>query len=530
MAAVQTHKASWLAWLVLGLAATAQAQFDTSTTSRTRTTATATPWWTVTYRLVESTSTSTYTYRTTTERYRQSVTRTVKSTVTPSATPTSTSTQYRGYSYDDDLQVIYAYYSEGSFSESDLEPDRYDYSATTTRTSSTSYVYIMPVTWTAPSSCSGSTSFSVTTTVTPTIPSRARDQVTPTSKVSTTSSAYYYSSTYNVETWYLTAGAAPSTSDYYYRSYVAQCSAPPFSGSRSGDGDSGSGSGRGSNGYNGIEWCSWYTCTSATVWIIIVATVIPGIFLLGFLESYFWFRRLMLGKGALRLGTMCWIFLSLWMVCFTRTASRRSAEDQKLLRENWKKTSFGQALKLWFKWGFRHRYPVPLLGQYSRNTVGIVPEGQPLPQMGQTNVTYPGFQPQVGGTGAPGIIYHNGQAYYAGQPPPGWVPGPNADGQPIPPPGTTNIPPPGTAYIPPQQYTEAFAPPARTKDVSTASVSPIQESTAPNAVSAPANIPTPPPATHSGPSAPAAELHDGSGALPPPQGPPPNTPPTAKPT
>ncbi|KAI4933485.1 uncharacterized protein J4E92_003152 [Alternaria infectoria] len=144
-------------------------------------------------------------------------------------------------------------------------------------------------------------------------------------------------------------------------------------------------------------------------WIIIIACIIPGLFLLGFLESWFWFRRLMLGKSAMRFD-------------------RRSAEDQKMLAERWKNMGSGAAFKAWWKWGFRHRYPEELLGQFSKTTVGFVPPGQPLyPAMAQT----PGAsQPMV-----------PGQVYYYGPPPPGWVVSPNGG----------FVPPQGYTYPPPQQ-------------------------------------------------------------------------------
>jgi hypothetical protein len=530
MGPTRAHKASWLA-LLLTFVTTVIAQSSSSwsasssrTTSRsTMTTSSEKPWWTYTSRLMKSTSTSMYTYTFRTGEsvtgYKETITRTVKTGVTPTATPYSTSTYMSGGSYYYDngysLEIVYALYSQGAVPESDLEEERTtignDYDATTTRTSSTttstSVAYEMPVTWTAPASCT-STSFSIVGTATPSIPSQVRDQLKPTSKYTVSTQSYtqtYGNYAYATETWYLTAGAAPSTNDYYYRSYVAQCSAPPIQRSTSG----GDGSYR---NYGDIDVCSWYSgCTPFRVWIIVIATIIPGIFLLGFLESYFWFRRLMLGKGCLRAGTVCWVFLFIWVACFTRSQSRRSKEDQVVLREKWKQTSVGQAFKLWIKWGFRHAYPVPLLGQYSRNTVGIVPEGQPLPQMGQANS---GFQAVPG---VPGIIYHNGQAYYA-------------------------PPPPGTAYMPPQNpghYTEHFAPaaPMQTKEAHV-SVSPLQD----HAVPRPIPSPVSPPAQHAEAYAPPVQQPDHlpPGALPTmsgaqpapeaPQGVPPPGPPTPRPT
>jgi hypothetical protein len=148
----------------------------------------------------------------------------------------------------------------------------------------------------------------------------------------------------------------------------------------------------------------------------------------------------MMGKSAMRFGTVCWVLISLWVMCFTRMQDRRSVEDQKLLAEKWKNMGSGAAFKAWWKWGFRHRYPEELLGQFSMTTVGIVPPGQPLnPAMAQA----PGaFQPGAPGGGAlqpvPGAP---GQVYYYGPPPPGWVQAPNGG----------FIPPQGYTYPPPQQ-------------------------------------------------------------------------------
>jgi hypothetical protein len=121
----------------------------------------------------------------------------------------------------------------------------------------------------------------------------------------------------------------------------------------------------------------------------------------------------------MRGGTVFWVLLSLWVLCFTRWQDARSKEDQKLLQQRWKEMPAGKKFKNW-SWGFRRRYPVPLLGQYSANTVGVVPEGQPLhPAMAQ----------------AP-----PGQVYYYGPPPPG-TPGfqqgfnGGAPGYPMPPQG-----------------------------------------------------------------------------------------------
>ncbi|KAF2475580.1 uncharacterized protein BDR25DRAFT_331930 [Lindgomyces ingoldianus] len=287
-------------------------------------------------------------------------TRTIKSGVTPTVTAISTTTYARTY-YD--LQVVSVFYPPNAVGDSDLQP-------TTTTGQTTDVFFYMPVVYTAPTTCSSS--FEFTTTELVFIPSEVTDQVTATSKKTATTTGYGGGVT---ETWYLSQSAVPFTTstEYYYTAYVSRCSKPyqytynsyyPSSTARSGGG----------NGGYSYTYCYGYGgCTSLKVWVIIIATLLPSLFVLGFIESYFWFRRLMTGQGCLRFGTISWICISLWVACFTRSQSARSKEDQKMLREQWKNMGGWTRFKLWWKWGFRHSYPVSLLGQYSRNTVGYLP-------------------------------------------------------------------------------------------------------------------------------------------------------------
>lgn len=388
----------------------------------TRTSSRTSMFWTATIRYVpyvsEEPYTYTYTYPTlsaSTTTYKYTDVATIKPTVTPTVTPTST--YFTSYYYSN-VAVVEEYYPTGAVAASDISTyDRYgdDYYSTKTASTKSTYSsteYYMPVTMTAPASCP--TIFTVATQAEITdIPSIVAPQLKPTSTEVSVSSGRSYD--YEIQTWYLTEGAAPftSTDDIYYSYYIASCTPPPArstGGSRSGGG-SGSGSGSGSSSDGDDSWydyrmCYFSGCTSVKTWIIVLATVLPGIFLLGFLESWFWYTRLMKGKSAMRGGTVCWILLSLWVLCFTRMQDARSKEDQKVLQQQWKDMPAGKKFKNW-SWGFRRRYPVPLLGQFSRQTVGIVPEGQPLhPAMAQ----------------APA-----GQVFYYGPPPgaPGWQQAPN---------------------------------------------------------------------------------------------------------
>lgn len=460
MATAVLRKTSWLALFVGATTVTAQSS----------------AFWTFTTRFQDCTYTDSGVY----SDYTYSSTCTIKDSVTPTVEPyeinTPTSRSYDYYYGSSDIDVYTAWYTSGAVPNSDLKPTR-DYDATTTaRTTSTHYDFSMLVTYTAPTDCP--TSFTFTTNASVNVPTQVLHSVTPYAvdtsiPVPTARASYIY------ETWYLSNGEAPftSTDDYYYTQYIEQCSTPYNYGSYSDysytrtrysyptDSISGgtSGSGGDSGDSYGWSYCYYgYGCTNLKIWVIIIAAVIPSIFVLGFFESYFWFRRLMLGKGCLRFGTISWICISLWVACFTRSQSRRSPEDQKLLRQKWKETSFGTAIKLWFKWGFRHRYPVPLLGQYSRNTVGIVPEGQPLPAPGmvQTNGNYSGGPPPP-----PGAFVPNGQGQPYYPPPQGWA-APNGQGYPVPPPGQAYMPPNGAVQYYGEQTKNA-------PSVTTTSVSPV---------------------------------------------------------
>jgi hypothetical protein len=486
---------------LLSLASAANAQYFYSSESYTS------AFWTYTSRYAAIVSPSPYTrtngiVTTYTQTDRRRI---VKPTVVPTATPTSVTTYYSTYA---NLEIEYQYFGLNAVAESDLVPEE-DLYATATKSSisvSSTITFYMPVTMTAPASCP--TPFTVTTTASVTVPSQVWSLITPSSKVdggATTRGNYY---AYSVQTWYLSAGAAPftSTSDVNWRYYIKSCDVPPAartSEARTTGTSSGGGSSSGNNNnFSGYDTCyrfSYYCGTPFRVWIIVIATVLPGLFLLGFLESWFWFRRLMTGKSAMRVGTVCWVLLLLWIMCFTRMQDARSKEDQVLLREKWKAMGSGAAFKAWMKWGLRRAYPVEHLGQYSSSTVGIVPEGQPInPAMAQTQN---GFMPPPP-AGAPG------QVYYYGPPPPGWVSTPDGQG----------FMPPQSYYAPqnPQYAPQAYKsqPVVSTSPVSQQQTGPQLPTMAPHQPISP--ISTPPPQQ-------AQTAHVTPGA--PPQGPLP-TPPT----
>lgn len=397
-------------------------------------------FWTVTSNYEYQLTTSTYTFWSTPDYYTGTTTRTISKGVTPTSTAVSSTTYSITYQ---DLEIVSVFYPPGAVEDSDLVPTgSIEYSARGDT------IFLMPVTYTAPASCPTPFTYSTEEVVLP--PTEVIDQITPSTVVTDAPYTYATYTAMGYETWYLTPEAVPftTTEEYYYSVYIANCQKPDSY-----------------DPQDSITVCSWYSgCTSLRVWVIVIATILPALFVFGFLESWFWFRRLMLGKGALRFGTVCWIMISLWVACFTRTQSSRSQEDQKLLREKWNQTSGWTAFKLWWKWGFRHRYPEELLGQYSKNTVGIVPPGAPMPapgqavygqpmmnQQGQVIMPPPAYMNQNGISTAPGqpVYYEAGkeganvremQAPMSTQSPPPQVPSPTI-------PTPTMSPP-----VPPGQY------------------------------------------------------------------------------
>ena len=246
-------------------------------------------------------------------------------------------------------------------------------SRTRTRDPDTTF-YVEPVTYTAPASCP--TPFTVETYKTVSVAPTAAATLTPTS----TARGYLLT---NYVTAYLPPGAVPvtaATTDYVYRYYLSDCTNPTAYFGTGTSGGSGSSTSTAEKGPLDYEVClRRHACLPLRTWVIIFASVLPTLFLLGFLESFLWFRRLMLGHRALRLGTASWALLSLWVLCFTRTTPARHPDDRPALKAQWDAMSAGTKWKLWWRWGFRHKYPVDLLGpdpRYPAPTARAEEEGE----------------------------------------------------------------------------------------------------------------------------------------------------------
>ncbi|GAB1317127.1 Mid2 domain-containing protein [Madurella fahalii] len=386
---------------------------------------------------------------------------TVAPTATPTASPISSRTSVDTY---DDVEVVSLYLPGGSVPESDILTTD-DYSPGTFSD------FAMSTTWTAPASCTSS--FTITTHVSVDVPYDVTPFLKPTS---TSTSLYTYTAPASTVTWltmFLDPTDVPSAAvdpddNFDYSYYVRNCRNPAAlatGGDFGGSGDGGGGGGDFTSGddfnFSGgdEDWESgWNVCSALTgcvglaVWIIVVATLLPTIFLLGFLESYLWFRRLMLGKSALRLGTVCWCALSLWFILLTRKQAARSPQDQALLKQYWATLGFGTRVKLWFKWGFAWKYPVELLGNPDGNNPAIMAATmQPPPPPGGDGAQSM-YLPVAGKGGDDGS--EKTQVSHVQQQP-GFAPyPPGAYGQPVPAPGQP-YPPPPPGYMMPMQPPQA---------------------------------------------------------------------------
>ena len=308
-------------------------------------------------------------------------TRTVKPYVTPTAAPIATTTYTRYY---DDVKVVELRLPEGSVDEADFIPahdDDYDYGLPGLGRTTTNTVWIAPVTLSAPASCP--TPFTVHTTAT------VRVDAAETATLRPTATKTYTGLWGPAVTMFLSAAppGPPVTYGWDYEQYVAECERPPSYSSSSGGGLK----------YDDEICVRRSLCLTWGQWIIVLATVPPGLFVLGFAESFFWFRRLMRGRRALRLGTTCWVLISAWMLCATRQSPPRAEADWPALEAQWAAMPAAEKWRLWWKWGFRHKYPIDLLGPEPGSTAagaleakveegaGVVPQenGPAAPQQPQ---------------------------------------------------------------------------------------------------------------------------------------------------
>lgn len=390
----------------------------------------ASPWFGTEYvALVESTLGSGYTgeyitYDPVVATYTKVITPTV-----PNPTVTSTITNVEYYNGVTAVQLV-------------VEP--------TAGVINTGYNYLnhyATVTYTAPSSCSYTTSQSLTTVIPINVPRAAEGLVDP-DLVTTTVTYRYITDSYTrtramLDVSEIPASVFSSASSYYKPSMYKTCD----SYYRTGRTTYVSGGGSTSNRYSGCSKFIWYIggsefsggyCCSdgchytwgIPPWGLGLAIFFGwfGLFLIiGFVESWFTFRRAMLGQKARRglpygFACLCPILSCLFLITVKKYPAK-SPEEQAFLVAKWKDMSGASKIGWWLKYLFRRRDPAAVvLGRPLPGPAAVPYPQQPYPPHG--GPWYP--PPMLGPDGAPVVGYPPQQAYAPhGYPPPQGYPSPS---------------------------------------------------------------------------------------------------------
>ncbi|KAJ5961117.1 uncharacterized protein N7479_008267 [Penicillium vulpinum] len=154
------------------------------------------------------------------------------------------------------------------------------------------------------------------------------------------------------------------------------------------------------------------------------------VFILGMIEAWIRFRRLMTGWQTRRGLPLFWAFILLplslfFLCCFRKGYRARSKEDAEILQRRWKNTGFWAKIRLFFIWGFRFEYPdvlgpAPALVRASKRPtesgprlLDATPPGTHAPSLDGSAGTAPPAGPEMAQAQAPG---HQAYPYDVSQP------------------------------------------------------------------------------------------------------------------
>lgn len=119
------------------------------------------------------------------------------------------------------------------------------------------------------------------------------------------------------------------------------------------------------DGYYDGPWYNdtyWYGISPLAIILICVLGWVGLIFILGIIEAWVRFRRLMTGWQTRRGLPLFWAFMLLplslfFLCCFRKGYRARNAADAAFLQQKWRDMSPWTKLRLFFIWGFRFKYP-----------------------------------------------------------------------------------------------------------------------------------------------------------------------------
>ncbi|RAL17407.1 uncharacterized protein BO97DRAFT_402017 [Aspergillus homomorphus CBS 101889] len=300
---------------------------------------------------------------------------------------------YGSYYENNDVTVIEQLYPTG------VGSDYYDYLYEDNDGDVTT-MFVVNLTYTAPTGCSSQWTTTTTAEITP--PARVQSLL-PLTAVETSfsvdDSRPFQPTTYTVDVVYVDPTQVPSSSleslSLYNRPtslYTGDnCYYTASSGAQYGSGSY-------SNGYSSGYYNDWddnynwfldnyYMGISPLALTLILSLGWIGLFLiLGFIEAWIRFRRLMTGWQTRRGLPVCWSLtilpITLILLCWFRRGYRaRSQADGEVLQKRWKAMSIWTKLRLFFVWGFRFKYP-PMLGPApARVKTSKQPERTPGPRL-----------------------------------------------------------------------------------------------------------------------------------------------------
>ncbi|PYI00746.1 hypothetical protein BO78DRAFT_401852 [Aspergillus sclerotiicarbonarius CBS 121057] len=363
--------------------------------------------WLVTADYQEVVRTRSYYYETITTTLIQQITPTATSIPEALSTATSTGTSNSYYYYDndsEDVTIVQQLYPTGVGSIVD-DYDDYGYYGDDDDDAYHSTIFAVNITYTAPTGCSSQ--WTTTTAVELTPPTAVQDllpRTAVTTSFSVDSSRPFQPTTYTIDIVYVDPTQVPSSSldslSLYNRPtslYTASGCAYTSTNGGSYYGDSGYGAygsygSYGNYGYGDYGEESWFLDSypmgiSPLALTLILSIGWIGLFvILGFIEAWIRFRRLMLGWQTRRGLPVCWSLtilpITLLLLFFFRKGYRaRSGADGDVLRKRWNAMSIWTKLRLYFVWGFRFKYP-PMLGPApARVKTSKQPEKHPGPRL-----------------------------------------------------------------------------------------------------------------------------------------------------
>ncbi|TGO56149.1 hypothetical protein BOTNAR_0229g00150 [Botryotinia narcissicola] len=307
----------------------------------------------------------------------ETITRGVVPNATPVANAIETLTDTSAYAH---ITIIEVVLTPGSGSR---PTSTYDYYATTT-TLQTSFV--VPITYTPYPKCTGTAqNWTYVTTVPISVPTIVASIISPSVLTTSVSRYTYYDDSVSAATFVnavlnptdVAADTLASASANYEPYSMSYCYTPtttcttilstasctptwvyPGYDSTLGSGDSSS--------YYDSYTCDVYWCGDRAILMIIICVPVGWVvlwLLVGLFESWLSFKGIMLGLNRKRGVPYAWCcILMLFLCCTGPTYRAKSAEEQERLKAQWNEMGAGKKLALWFKWGFRWKYP-DMLGE-----------------------------------------------------------------------------------------------------------------------------------------------------------------------